>query len=312
MSTAKRPRRTTKLPLVKDDFRYLVVGPRDRQWGLFVTSAGAQFIAPHARFRSVGHSPAHDYVWERGRVLQEYSITYLIRGEGEFESEHTAKRKIDAGDAILLFPGVWHRYRPVEEIGFDSYWVMFQGDQAERLFAEGFFTPREPVWNVGIDQLVLRPFLTLLDRIRSQPAGLQPLLASDTLAILAGIRSAAYRRNIQDHVHEMVRQAQLTMEAADVLPAIDDLAAKSGLSRTQFYEAFKNGTGVSPYQYHLQLRMSRARELLQGSDLPIKKIASLLGFSSVYQFSKIFKKKSGFSPSRYRRGEHVSGNHLTK
>lgn len=302
-NSAQRRRRAEKLPLVKDEFRYLVVGPHDRRWGLFVTSAGAQFIAPHARFRSIGHSPAHDYVWNRGRVLQEYSVVYLVRGEGEYESEYTAKRKIGAGDAVFLFPEIWHRYRPIEDVGFDSYWVMFQGDYADRLCGEGFFTPQEPVWNVGIDQLVLRPFLAILDRVRSQPAGLQPLLAGDMLALLAGIRSAAYRRNTQDHVHETIRQAQLAMEAADVLPTIDDLAAQSGLSRTQFYEAFKNGTGVSPYQYHLQLRMSRARELLQGSELPIKQIASLLGFSSVYQFSKIFKKKAGFSPSRYRHGE---------
>jgi AraC-like DNA-binding protein len=90
------------------------------------------------------------------------------------------------------------------------------------------------------------------------------------------------------------------MEVADRLPVIEDLAADSGLSRSRFYEVFKDCSGVSPYQYHLQLRMSRAKELLRGSALSIKEIAAVLRFSSVYQFSRIFKKKMGVSPSQYR------------
>lgn len=287
---------------VKDEFRYILVTAQDQQWGLYVTAAGAQFIPPGARFRSKGHSPAHDYAWQQGRVLREYSIVYVIRGEGEFESKITGRKTIHAGNAILLFPDVWHRYRPTEEIGFDSYWVMFQGSYADQLCEQCFLSPTESVLDPGVDELILRPFVSLLDRVRSQPLGFQQLIAADTLSILAGIRSAVHRQQTNSHVQEAVRQAKLTIEASENLPAIGELAEELGLSRSHFHQVFKECTGASPYQYHLQLRMSRARELLRGSSLSVKQIAAVLKFNSVYQFSKIFKKKIGISPSQYRRG----------
>jgi AraC-like DNA-binding protein len=73
------------------------------------------------------------------------------------------------------------------------------------------------------------------------------------------------------------------------------------LSRSHFYQVFKDCTGVSPYQYHLQLRIRRATELLRGSALSVKQIAAILKFNSAYQFSKTFKKKTGVSPSQCRR-----------
>ena len=286
---------------VKDQFNYPLVNQRDRQWGLHVTAAGMQFVPPGVRFRSKGHSPKHDYIWRHGRVLQEYAIVYVIRGRGEFESRPTGKRSINAGSVIFLFPDVWHRYRPIKEVGWDSYWVTFQGDYADRLHEQRFFTPEEPVLETGMDELILRPFTTLLDRIRSQPLGLQQLIAVDTLAIIAGALNVVQHRRTKSHIHEAIRRAKGIIETSEALPAIDELAEELGFSRSHFYQVFKECTGVSPYQYHLQLRMSRARELLRGSALLIKQIAAVLKFHDVYQFSKVFKKKTGMSPSQYRR-----------
>ena len=171
---------------IRDEFRYLLVTPRDRQWGLYVTAAGSQFVPPNARFRAVGQSPVHDYLWQHGRVMHEYAIVYVIRGEAEFESKLTGKLPVRAGSVILLFPNVWHRYRPTEEVGFDSHWVIFQGDYVDRLCQQGFLSPKHPVLETGMDELILHPFTRLLDHVRSQPLGVQQLLAGDMLAIIAG------------------------------------------------------------------------------------------------------------------------------
>ena len=286
---------------IRDEFRHLVVTPRDRQWGLYVTAAGAQFIPPGAHFRATGHSPAHDYLWQHGRVLHEYALVYVIRGEGEFESKPTGKVPVKAGSVILLFPDVWHRYRPIDEIGWDSYWVTFAGDYADRLREQGFVRPEKPVLETGKDELILRPFISLLDRVRSQPLGLQQLAAADTLAIIAGMLNAVQHQRTKPHLHEAVLRAKVAIQSSEDLCGIGELAEELGLSRSHFYQVFKECTGASPYQYHLQLRISRARELLRGSVLSVKEIAAILKFHSVYQFSKMFKKKTGTSPSQYRR-----------
>jgi transcriptional regulator GlxA family with amidase domain len=64
---------------------------------------------------------------------------------------------------------------------------------------------------------------------------------------------------------------------------------------------FKKYTGISPGQYHLQLRLIRAKELLISTDQSIKEISYDLGFQSIYYFSRIFKNKLGVSPSEIRK-----------
>jgi AraC-like DNA-binding protein len=287
---------------VRDEFHHLVVTPRDRQWGLYVTAAGVQFIPPGARFRSTGHSPAHDYLWQHGRVLREYALVYVVRGQGEFESKLTGRLVVKPGSTLLLFPEVWHRYRPIDQIGWDTYWVTFAGDWADRLRDQSFISPRQPMLETGRSESIQRAFTGLLDHVRGQPLGLQQLAAADTLAILAATLDAVQRQRTKPHIHRAILEAKLAIEAGEQLGTIARLAEESGLSRSHFYQMFRQCTGASPYQYSLQLRIGRAKQLLHGSALSVKEVAAMLKFSSVCQFSKTFKKKTGVSPAQYRRG----------
>lgn len=286
---------------LKDEFHPLLVSERDRLWGLYVTAAGVQSIPPGVRFRTKGHSAKHDYTWRHGRILREYALVYVIRGHGQFESDITGNLPVNPGNVIFIFPGIWHRYRHSIEVGWDTYWITFQGDLADRLQGHDFLNPQEPVIETGTDEIILRAFTTLLDRIRSRTLGLQQLLAADTMAIIAGALNAVQQQRTASHIQAAISRAKGIIETRETLPAINQLAEEIGFSRSRFYQVFKQYTGLSPYQYHLQLRMSRASELLRDSALPINQIAELLRFDDVYQFSKAFKKKTGVPPSQYRR-----------
>ena len=50
----------------------------------------------------------------------------------------------------------------------------------------------------------------------------------------------------------------------------------------------------------MQLKLNQAKSLLLGTDMPVKIIAFETGFESIYHFSKVFKEKTGSSPSQYR------------
>jgi AraC-like DNA-binding protein len=64
---------------------------------------------------------------------------------------------------------------------------------------------------------------------------------------------------------------------------------------------FKKYTGVPPVQYHLDLKVLRAKELLLYSDKSVKEISYELGFQSIYYFSRVFKNKLGLAPSEIRK-----------
>ena len=117
----------------KDFFRYLPVSEREEQWGLYVTAGGFNAIAPGDQYPRPGHPRGYAFSMSQGRLLPEYQVLYITRGEGEFESKPSGLKKVAAGSVILLFPGVWHRYRPCPDVGWDEYWISYNGPYVERL-----------------------------------------------------------------------------------------------------------------------------------------------------------------------------------
>lgn len=71
------------------------------------------------------------------------------------------------------------------------------------------------------------------------------------------------------------------------------------LSPAQMYRLFREETGTTPIEYRNRLRVQRACQLLHGRECTISDIASLLGFESVYYFSRVFKRITGVAPSRW-------------
>lgn len=85
---------------------------------------------------------------------------------------------------------------------------------------------------------------------------------------------------------------------------LDDIALAVGLSRSRFYELFRDGMGMSPGVYSDTLRVEYAIEKLIGTDQPATDIALDLGFAAPGHFSRFFKEKIGFTPREYRRVAH--------
>lgn len=79
-----------------------------------------------------------------------------------------------------------------------------------------------------------------------------------------------------------------------------DLAALLDMSQFHFSHMFKRSLGMAPYQYLLQQRIERAKQLLKKSDQSISDIAFLCGFNSHSHLSKQFRQLTGMTPTAYR------------
>ena len=82
-----------------------------------------------------------------------------------------------------------------------------------------------------------------------------------------------------------------------------DVAAHVGLSRGYLHKLFIRHLGLSPQEYLIRLRLNRSRELLAQSTLSVDAIARSCGYSDPLVFSKLFKKKTGTTPSGYRKSQ---------
>lgn len=286
-------------------FRYFPVGERDRQWGLYVSGVGSTRIPPHTpRYPLSVHPTAYMYAWERGRILHEYQALYIAAGRGVFESMWGGSHEVTAGTLILLFPGEWHRYRPAVETGWDEYWVSFGGSWIDGIVREGFFSPKQALLPTGVDDTIHHACLDLLDRSRAEPSGYQQLNAASVQELLAGALAAVRRLRLGGRGDEVVRLAKVALEQqVEGVISIAKLAASLHLSEEHLRRLFRHGTGMSPYQYYLELKIHRARRLLGETRLPVKAIARMLGFESPFHFAKVFKQRTGISPAQWRRGE---------
>jgi AraC family transcriptional regulator len=98
-------------------------------------------------------------------------------------------------------------------------------------------------------------------------------------------------KQVLDYIHNNLEEA-LSLEA---------IAAQIGMSHYYFCSLFKQSLGVSPWQYVIQQRVDRAKQLLKTTELPISDIALLCGFASQTHLNKHFYRLVGITPKNYRK-----------
>ncbi|MDY6900097.1 MAG: AraC family transcriptional regulator [Cyanobacteriota bacterium] len=78
------------------------------------------------------------------------------------------------------------------------------------------------------------------------------------------------------------------------------LAKLAQISPNHFVRLFKHSTGTTPYQYVLDCRIKKAKQLLKNHNLTITEISHRLGFYDQSRFTNTFRKRVGITPKRYR------------
>lgn len=100
-------------------------------------------------------------------------------------------------------------------------------------------------------------------------------------------------RYIHTHLHQ-----KLTVE---------ELARQQGLNCDYFSRQFMKVLGVRPLDYIINKRLERAQLLLVTSSIPLQEIAVRVGIEDIYYFSKLFKRRFGIAPGRYRKQQWQAG-----
>lgn len=95
------------------------------------------------------------------------------------------------------------------------------------------------------------------------------------------------RQFILEHIHEKI--------------TVQQLAAAVHMSASHFSRVFKQQTGFSPYDYVLIVRLNKAKELLQKTEMTVASIAYETGFNSESNFISFFTESEGISPGKFRK-----------
>lgn len=280
--------------------KYLLANERDALWGLTVSTVGYEEIAPGESYPTKGHADGYYFNVEKGRTLNEYQLLYNPEGEGVFSTTHCGERRLKPGDMFLLFPGEWHTYHPLPNVGWKSYWIGFRGRNMDDRVRAGFLSPEKPVYHVGYSSVIEELYRSAYKQAVEEAAYSQQVMAGLVNHLIGMMYSL--ERNIElsknQQQVDMINRARLRIrQSLESDLTIQHVAEEMGVSYSNFRKLFKEFTGLSPATYQQELRLQRAKELLSTTDLTVKEIAYRLNFESPDYFSAKFKSKMGCKPS---------------
>jgi AraC-like DNA-binding protein len=251
-------------------------------------------------------SGVHSTGW---RTLPNITVAQLPIGHAEIELRGSRVYQIPTHHCVLVPPGVEQiiTMRSQEEISrwsHSNFYVFGSLNLASLIDL--------PVVVGGPNAVKIGDVNEELAEVAKQPASLKKTVAHQVLGLqLLGllIEVSQPRAGSVESLQEAMRLAPVLSHIHQHLDASLDqekLARMAHLSVSRFRAVFTRALNASPRDYIGALRIQRAQQLLIGTDLHVNEIAAQTGHDDPFHFSRIFRKKSGKSPSDYRQQARAS------
>lgn len=231
-----------------------------------------------------------------------YLLHIVAEGRGEYivgDKIH----KIKKGQIFLIYPSVTTTYRSDEEDPWSYYWIGFSGYQSEFILSQMGFSRDNLVISVDAPE----PLLACIDRMMDTHEvtfSNELYRTAELLRFFSYVISAGSAHDSPTGKKARTMYARLAMRYLsgnfDRKLSISALAAHIGVDRSYLTKSFQAEYGYSPQQYVMDLRMKKAKHLLEESEEPIASVAAKCGYSDALAFSRLFRKTWGCSPSAYR------------
>lgn len=213
-------------------------------------------------------------------VRDDYLIHYIVRGRGRFERAGKVY-PVRAGEAFLILPNEVTSYSADPEDPWHYVWLHFDGTAARRL--ADLPSPILPVGTVDLFPLLERA-------VESRPIELAAISILHTMLskLFDPPRKTDYVARVVNDIEARYMQ--------DI--SVASYAADLSLDRRYLSRLFSARLGVSLGQYIINVRIEKAKRLLE-EGIPVLKTAELVGYPEYTVFSKLFRKKVGISPRSY-------------
>ncbi len=300
-------------PTQDNFFTYLPISENNMRWDLYLTGMGVATIGAGDDYPPKGHPRVYNFRWETGRTLPEYQILLIAEGEGVFESTKCEQTTVRAGDVILLFPGLWHRYHPLKGSGWKEYWLSWNGEQLYRLMKKGLLDPTRGVLSVNRPDEIVHVFKKILHHLLQHPAENANVLSAYAMEVLTLAMDNVQTKEVPrdtalptEYAHSVddpiiFKALQMIWNHSYREFRVSDLTDVLPVTRRTLERKFQQTFGYSIGTEVTRCRLERAKHLLTNTALPIKHIAFSAGFSSIDRMGKVFRDQLRMPPSQYRK-----------
>jgi AraC-like DNA-binding protein len=235
----------------------------------------------------------------RPRGAREHLLLVCTDGAGWCRTGDT-RVAVARGGTVLLPADRPHAYGASPSDPWTLWWFHFTGADAADLVRTAHATVGGPVTHLRDPAPVASLISQAIDALDSglTPSAFIRATGAAWHALTQVI--ATGRREPGAGLSPLERAAEHLRSTTPHRTSVTALASMVGLSPSQLNALFRERLGVTPLQFQVQLRMSRARELLDGTDLPVTAVARETGYDDPMYFSRQFTRVHGMTPTAYR------------
>jgi AraC family transcriptional regulator, arabinose operon regulatory protein len=277
----------------------LVVVPRS-----VVTLALAQPLLKPLLPTDAGFYPrARGHQCTREQGCPETVFIYCAQGNGWCEMAGT-RHEVTKDQLLVIPPNTPHSYGAAKREPWTIHWFHIVGTNVPIYLDKLEVTAQKPLVRLTGDVRFFSPFEDVLDWLEHGSTLKHLTYATHALWHLMGVilhHKEEVSRDQVDGRERVARSIEFMKKHLQEPLHIETLAAVVKLSRSHYTSLFVRVMGYAPLRYLNHLRMHRAVQLLNTTNLSIKEISDRLGFSDQFYFSRAFSKMHGHAPSEHRR-----------
>ena len=164
--------------------------------------------------------------------------------------------------------------------------------------------------NRSCNYSVIRPFIDrFIEESRGRQAGHEMIMDFISTEIAVSLFRTVpnnlpvlLKENNYTEKDKVKRATEYIIECYNYDYSMKDIAKLVNLSPYHFIRVFKTYTGMTPYDYLLNVKMEKAKEMLRkGREITITQVCFMCGFNNLSHFTAAFKRRTGVSPTDYRK-----------
>ena len=258
--------------------------------------------------RKIGYFPRVKYHYIQKEHGCDYTILiYCTDGEGWYEI-YGEKYILRKNEYIILPQNTPYAFGANNENPWTIYWLHFKGKNC-KYYQPGSCVPRSitPDNHSRLqDRLLLFEAIYHCFSLAYIPEYMRYTSACLHLFLSSFIYLEQYR-SIQTFINKDLsfsgKVIHFMQENLQYNITLEELAAHFKYSASHFSMLFQKETGSSPINYFLRLKIQKACQYIELTDLKLQDIATAIGFEEPAYFSRLFTKIMGMTPSAYRKQE---------
>ena len=222
----------------------------------------------------------------------EHTLFYTLRGQGKLTT--VDKEYPLVANTLAILPTKQSFEVSIASRQWDVVWLNLANTKRwQHLAMEKAFI---------IEDQKLEPLHLAMELLYSEPdatlrEGIIPILSYYLNATLRGDNQNKTNNRLHNLFQDIEKRLQYDW-------TIEAMCNQLHYSPPHLHRLCQAQFGKSPIQKLIHLRIERAKSLLLNTRWPVQHIATYVGYTNIFNFSKSFKKLAGVSPSKFRRGQN--------